>query len=102
MDFTSVPQSVMVLVRLPNMDREQQQLFIPACATAISASILLLRFLLTFKPGNDFLARVGILDAPTEKVPRGIGQGRIRWFRLARLLGCLGLLVLSILSSDYE
>ncbi|KAF8214920.1 P-loop containing nucleoside triphosphate hydrolase protein [Mycena galopus ATCC 62051] len=83
MDFTPV-QAVMVLVHLP--DNSQQKFFwIPAFAIAISAFILLLHLV---------LARIGI---QTKKVsPSEISERTILWFRVARLLGCIGLLVLSI------
>jgi hypothetical protein len=105
MDFTPISQIVMASVHLPDIHSHsgKELLLIPACATAISASILLLHFLLAFKSVNGLLARVGILEEPTEKIPPpGIGKGTILWFRVARLLGCLGLLVLSIIPFDRE
>lgn len=79
-----------------------QELLVPACATAVSASILLLHVVLGVKSVNGLLARAGILEEPTQKAPLpGIGKGPILWFRAARLLGCLGLLVLSVFPVDY-
>ncbi|KAJ7688653.1 hypothetical protein B0H14DRAFT_3101122 [Mycena olivaceomarginata] len=81
----------------------EQELLIPAYATAISASILLLHSVLALESVNNLFARVGILEKQSDKVPPpGIGRGTILWFRLARLLGCLGLLVLSIIPFDRE
>jgi hypothetical protein len=103
MDFTPVPQTIMVLVHLPDIGSGRDQLFLPACATAISASILLLHAVFALKPVNGFLARVGILEDPKNRVPPpGIGNGVILRFRVARLLGCLGLLALSIFSFVHE
>ncbi|KAJ6448334.1 P-loop containing nucleoside triphosphate hydrolase protein [Mycena sanguinolenta] len=98
MDFTSISQSVMdsKFVYVPPFDSGQVQLSLPACATVVSASILLLHYVFALKPVNEFLARLGILQ-PTETVTSpGIGTGTILWFRVARTMGCLGLLVLSI------
>ncbi|KAJ7625289.1 P-loop containing nucleoside triphosphate hydrolase protein [Mycena polygramma] len=93
MDFGPVPQAVMALVNvhLPDIDL----LFVPAYATAVSASILILHRALALKPVNALLARVGISD--DKAPPPGIGKGAILWFRVARLLGCMGLLALSTL-----
>ncbi|KAJ7367289.1 hypothetical protein DFH08DRAFT_929873 [Mycena albidolilacea] len=81
----------------------EQELLIPAYATVISASILLLHSVLALESVSNLFARVGILEKQSDKVPPpGIGRGTILWFRLARLLGCLGLLVLSIIPFDRE
>ncbi|KAJ7791217.1 hypothetical protein B0H14DRAFT_3094524 [Mycena olivaceomarginata] len=81
----------------------EQELLIPAYATVISASILLLHSVLALESVSNLFARAGILEKQSDKVPPpGIGRGTILWFRLARLLGCLGLLVLSIIPFDRE
>ncbi|KAJ7354076.1 P-loop containing nucleoside triphosphate hydrolase protein [Mycena albidolilacea] len=81
----------------------EQELLIPAYATVISASILLLHSVLALESVSNLFARVGILEKQSDNVPPpGIGRGTILWFRLARLLGCLGLLVLSIIPFNRE
>ncbi|KAF7364934.1 Multidrug resistance-associated ABC transporter protein [Mycena venus] len=98
----SIPQAVMAFVDLPKID-SGQELYIPAWATAISASILFLHFVLALKPVDGFLSRVGILEESSEKVPPpGIGKGTILAFRVARLLGCLGLFTLSVFPFRHE
>jgi hypothetical protein len=98
MDFAPVAQAVITSVHLPDIGTGRELIFVPAGATTISASILLLHSVLALKSVNGLLARVGILEERTEKLhPPGIGKGLILWFRVARLLGCLGLLALSIL-----
>ncbi|KAJ6483340.1 hypothetical protein C8R45DRAFT_1001139 [Mycena sanguinolenta] len=67
-------------------------LFVPTCITALSALILLLHLVLA---GIRLLAHNGIVVNHTP-LP-GIGTGAIFWFRVARLLGCVGLLALSTL-----
>ncbi|KAF8164524.1 hypothetical protein K438DRAFT_2025293 [Mycena galopus ATCC 62051] len=100
MDFTPILQAVIPSVDLPNIDSGKETLlFTPACATAISASVLLLHSVLDLKSVNALLTGFGILDERGPDVPPpGIGYGAIRWFRVARLLCCLGLFVLSIFS----
>ncbi|KAF7348331.1 Multidrug resistance-associated ABC transporter protein [Mycena sanguinolenta] len=71
---------------------ELRPLFIPACATAISAFIFLLRF--AFSRSNH------MGDKNAEIPPPGIGRGVIFGFRIARLLGSLTLLALSIFPSN--
>jgi hypothetical protein len=97
MDFAPILQAVMALDHSPNIDTTRSLLFAPAYGAVISASILLLGFVLDLKSVNNLLAGIGILGERADKVPPpGIGNGAILWFRVARLLGCLGLLVLSI------
>ncbi|KAJ7243851.1 P-loop containing nucleoside triphosphate hydrolase protein [Mycena haematopus] len=92
MDFI-VPQAVMALVVLP--DGSHRVPFIPTCITAFSASILLFHFILALKPIHRLLTRMGIVGEQTEKIDcPGIGTGAILCFRVARLLGCIGLLAL--------
>ncbi|KAF7348320.1 Multidrug resistance-associated ABC transporter protein [Mycena sanguinolenta] len=101
MDFTPLPQAIMTFkfVYVPPIE-SQVLVLLPACATAISAAILLLHYIFSLKLVNEFLARLGVLQ-PTEVVASpGIGRGAIFWFRAARLLGCLALLVLSIFPFD--
>ncbi|KAJ7363093.1 hypothetical protein DFH08DRAFT_910875 [Mycena albidolilacea] len=87
----------MALENSPNIDTTRSLLFAPAYGAVISASILLLGFVLDLKSVNDLLVGIGILGKRVGKVPPpGIGNGAILWFRVVRLLGCLGLLVLSI------
>ncbi|KAJ7185322.1 multidrug resistance-associated ABC transporter [Mycena filopes] len=64
---------------------DRRVLFAPACASVISASILVVRWI--FAP---------IVPSPA------IGSGTIFRFRAARLLGCLGLLASSTYSSAHE
>ncbi|KAJ7700269.1 hypothetical protein B0H16DRAFT_1642910 [Mycena metata] len=95
----------MVLDHLPDIGsgNSQDLLFVPAYASAISAAILLVHVLLTLTSVNGFLQRVGILTAPKNNVsPQGIGKGALLRFRIARLLGCLGLLALSVFSSVHQ
>jgi hypothetical protein len=105
MYFAPVSRAVIASVHLPDTVTGCELIFAPAGATTISASILLLHSVLALKSVNDLLARVGILEERTEKLPRpGIGEGLILWFRVARLLGCLALLALSVLPfvSEHE
>ncbi|KAJ7264124.1 P-loop containing nucleoside triphosphate hydrolase protein [Mycena haematopus] len=93
MDFTPVLQTVLVFEVHTGHDLR----FIPAWATAISASLLLVHFVLSLNAVNHSLARIGLHREPAAKIPPpGIGKDTILWFRVARLLGCFGLLVLSI------
>lgn len=102
MDFTSVTQTFMAFVRSPDTESGQELLLIPTYAAVISASILVLHFVLGLKSVNNLFARAGILEKHSEKVALpGIGKGTILWFRVARLLGCLALLVLSVLPFDH-
>ncbi|KAF7340454.1 Multidrug resistance-associated ABC transporter protein [Mycena venus] len=96
MDFSPVTQAVMATIHVSNLAGEK--LFLaPVFATAISASLLLLHSVLALKSVSDLLAHIGMLEERAEKIPPpGIGKGVILWFRVMRLLGCLGLLVLSI------
>ncbi|KAF7340501.1 Multidrug resistance-associated ABC transporter protein [Mycena sanguinolenta] len=81
---------------VPSIDSGQVLLLLPACATAISAAILLFRFVLSLKPVNESLARLGVLR-PTENIPiPGIGTGLILGFRVARLLSDTSLYTLSV------
>ncbi|KAJ7704723.1 hypothetical protein B0H14DRAFT_3903574 [Mycena olivaceomarginata] len=57
MDFTSVPQAVMAFVRSPDTESGQELLLIPAYAAVISASILVLHFVLGLKSVNNLFAR---------------------------------------------
>ncbi|KAJ7367252.1 P-loop containing nucleoside triphosphate hydrolase protein [Mycena albidolilacea] len=101
MDLAPIPQTVMSFVPAIN-HVDGQELLVPACSTAVSVSILLLHVVLGVESVNGLLARAGILEEPTQKAPLpGIGKGPILWFRAARLLGCLGLLVLSVFPVDY-
>ncbi|KAJ7029298.1 P-loop containing nucleoside triphosphate hydrolase protein [Mycena alexandri] len=101
--FTPLPQAVMAFGNLPNISSRHDLLFVPAYASGISASILLLHSVLALSSINGFFERVGILSAQRNKVPSpGIGRGTILRFRVARLLGCLGLLALSVFSSVHE
>ncbi|KAJ6504576.1 P-loop containing nucleoside triphosphate hydrolase protein [Mycena vitilis] len=88
-----ISKAIMALVNahLPDIDL----LFVPAYATAVSASILILHRALALKSIDALLVRVGMSD--NKAPPPGIGKGAILWFRVARLLGCLGLLALSTL-----
>jgi hypothetical protein len=52
---------------------------------------------LALKFVNGLLVRVSIIEERKDTVPpSGIGKGVILLFRVARLLGCLGLLAISI------
>ncbi|KAJ7512528.1 P-loop containing nucleoside triphosphate hydrolase protein [Mycena galericulata] len=96
MDFTPVPQAVMALVHLPYIVGGRGLLLLPACCAAISAFILFLHSVLSLKPVHGLLERIGILSQQTSKIPPpAIGKGVILRFRVARWLGCLGLLALS-------
>ncbi|KAJ7367306.1 hypothetical protein DFH08DRAFT_910161 [Mycena albidolilacea] len=80
MDFTSVPQAVMAFVRSLDTESGQELLLIPAYAAVISASILVLHFVLDLKSVNNLFARAGILEKHSEKVALpGIGKGTIIW-----------------------
>ncbi|KAF7348322.1 Multidrug resistance-associated ABC transporter protein [Mycena sanguinolenta] len=81
LDFTSLLQSIMNSV---SHGPELWPLFIPACVTAISASSLLIHFAFA-------------INSTQAQIPSpGISRGAIHWLRVARTLGCLGLLGLSI------
>ncbi|KAJ7758122.1 hypothetical protein DFH07DRAFT_818757 [Mycena maculata] len=103
MDFSPVPQAVMALVHLPDIGSGQGLLLVPAYCTAISAFILLLHYFLSLKPVRGLFERVGILsEQPPTVPPPGIGKGTILLYRIARLLGCFGLLALSIASFVHD
>ncbi|KAJ7213835.1 hypothetical protein GGX14DRAFT_444201 [Mycena pura] len=88
MDSTSsVPQTVMAYVRFP-VSSGPDLLLVPAYSVLVSACILLLYSLFAPKSIHDQLERVGLVSEPSP----GIG------YRVARLLGCLALLGLSISS----
>ncbi|KAJ6479091.1 hypothetical protein C8R45DRAFT_933872 [Mycena sanguinolenta] len=95
MDFQAIPQTIMDFVYMSSFDSGQVLLLLPACATAFSASILLLHYVFSLKPVNDLLARLGIPQPATNVPIPGIGSGVILGFRVARAIGCFGLLVLS-------
>jgi hypothetical protein len=96
-DFPSAFQAVMASSHLPGTGTGRELIFVPASAATISAFILLLHSVLALKSVNGLFARVGILEERRQKLrPPGIGKGLILWFRVARLLGCLALLALSI------
>ncbi|KAJ7130893.1 hypothetical protein C8R46DRAFT_659815 [Mycena filopes] len=102
--FTPIPQAVMAFARLPQLGNDDRDLlFVPAYAAEISASILLVHYVLALASVDAFLRRVGIFGAQEDKVPPpGIGRGTIWRFRVARLVGCLALLALTIFSSVHE
>lgn len=103
MEFTPLAQTVMVFVQLPDVSSAKELLFLPAYASALSASILLLHSFFALKFVNSLLVRVGIVEERKDTVPPpGIGTGVILLFRVARLLGCLGLLALSIVPLAQE
>ncbi|KAJ6479029.1 ABC transporter transmembrane region-domain-containing protein [Mycena sanguinolenta] len=95
MDFQPIPQTFMDFVYVTPFDSGQVLLWLPACATAFSASILLLHYVFSLKPVSKFFARLGILDQKPKILVPGICTGLILWLRAARAIGCLGLLVLS-------
>ncbi|KAJ7214037.1 P-loop containing nucleoside triphosphate hydrolase protein [Mycena pura] len=104
MDFTSsvpqnVPQIVMAYVRIPIGSRPQVHgLLVPACCTGLSACILLLQSLFALKSIHGLLERAGLVSKQAPKVSPGIGKGVILVYRVARLLGSLALLGVSISS----
>lgn len=97
MEFTPLAQTVMAFVQLPDVSSAKELLLLPVYASALSASILLFHFVLALKFVNGLLVRVSIIEERKDTVPPpGIGKGVILLFRVARLLGCLGLLAISI------
>ncbi|KAJ7657331.1 hypothetical protein DFH06DRAFT_460844 [Mycena polygramma] len=73
-------------------------LFVPVWATVLSALILLFHWVPASKVVRGLLVRIGLLDEWADTVPHpGIGKSTILVFRVARVLGCLVLLALSIL-----
>ncbi|KAJ7487075.1 hypothetical protein FB451DRAFT_1337537 [Mycena latifolia] len=102
MEFMSVVETVTAFAQLPDVGDGKQSLFIPVCATTLSAAILLLHSALALKSVDSLLVGAGILEERQGTVPPpGIGKGVILLFRVARLLGCLGLLALSIIPLVY-
>ncbi|KAJ7643889.1 P-loop containing nucleoside triphosphate hydrolase protein [Roridomyces roridus] len=100
MDFTlDVPQAVVALIQLPDLTNGSSDvLVVPAAFAAISALLLLLHALLpAFK---HVLIRAGLAKASSSTAvpPPGIGLGTILVYRIARLLGCVGLVGLSVAS----
>ncbi|KAJ6594858.1 P-loop containing nucleoside triphosphate hydrolase protein [Mycena capillaripes] len=97
-------QTVMAFAQLPTVGGGKELLFLPAYASALSASILLLHAVLALKPVNGLLVRAGIFEERKDTVPPplGIGKGVILLFRVARLLGCVGLFALSIFPLAHE
>ncbi|KAJ6603499.1 P-loop containing nucleoside triphosphate hydrolase protein [Mycena vulgaris] len=103
MEFTPLAQTVLAFTQLPDVSSAKEPLFLPAYASALSASILLLHSVLALKFVNGLLVRAGIVEEGKDTVsPPGIGKGVILLFRVARLLGCLGLLALSIFPLAHE
>ncbi|KAJ6556823.1 hypothetical protein DFH09DRAFT_1248351 [Mycena vulgaris] len=93
----------MDFVRRPDFDSGPPLLLIPAYCTGISVVILLLQAIFSLGVVHRSLQRAGIASARTPQLaPPGIGTGVIRRYRVARLLGCLGLVALSIISSMGE
>ncbi|KAJ7643885.1 hypothetical protein FB45DRAFT_896346 [Roridomyces roridus] len=100
MDFTlDVPQAIVALIQLPDLTNGSSDLLlVPAAFAAISALLLLLHALLpAFK---RVLIRAGLAKASSSTAvpPPGIGLGMILAYRIARLLGCVGLVGLSVAS----
>ncbi|KAJ7283151.1 hypothetical protein C8J57DRAFT_1498229 [Mycena rebaudengoi] len=77
---------------------------IPLSVAACSALILLVHLVLSYTLVKDGLRRIGIGRAGTsEKAPTpGIGYGAILVYRVARLVGCVGLFALSATSLRSE
>ncbi|KAF8171621.1 P-loop containing nucleoside triphosphate hydrolase protein [Mycena galopus ATCC 62051] len=97
MEFTPLAQTAMAFVQLLDVSSAKELLLLPVYASALSASILLLHFVVALKFVNGLLVRVSIIKERRDTVPPpGIGKGVILLFRVARLLGCLGLLAISI------
>ncbi|KAJ7080601.1 hypothetical protein B0H15DRAFT_482057 [Mycena belliarum] len=91
MDFLAFTSLQVVLLPKTNVG---PLLLVPAYCTGISASILLLHYLVSL----DVVIRARILsDGPP---PPGIGNGVILSFRFVRLLGCLGLIGISFERKD--
>ncbi|KAJ7657324.1 P-loop containing nucleoside triphosphate hydrolase protein [Mycena polygramma] len=78
-------------------------LFVPVWATVLSALILLFHWVVASKVVSRLLVRMGLVDERADTVPHpGIGKGTILVFRVARVLGCLVLLTLSITPMLHE
>ncbi|KAJ6590816.1 P-loop containing nucleoside triphosphate hydrolase protein [Mycena sp. CBHHK59/15] len=93
----------MSAVRLPNLSSGPTLLLVPACCAGISAFILLIHWVLSLSVLNGLLKRAGVIYArPPPPAPPGIGKGVILGYRIARLLCCLGLFALSVVSVVYE
>ncbi|KAJ6621777.1 hypothetical protein B0H10DRAFT_2015711 [Mycena sp. CBHHK59/15] len=105
-----IPQAVMAFVQLPfkfdddgrgSTSRAVTPLLLPACFAVVSAFILLVRFVLSLTLVHNTLERLAVLSPlrtnSREPTP-GIGKGVILVYRVARLLGCLSLFALSIVS----
>ncbi|KAJ6587826.1 hypothetical protein B0H10DRAFT_2233874 [Mycena sp. CBHHK59/15] len=87
----------MAFVKFPELSSGPRLLLVPAVCTAISAVVLLLHYVLSLKSVHGLLERVGILSQQRLKVsPPGIGHGPILHYRIARVLGCLGLFAVFI------
>ncbi|KAJ7657296.1 hypothetical protein DFH06DRAFT_1269382 [Mycena polygramma] len=105
MDSTPSTQTALAFIPLAGIGGRDWPglIFVPAWATAISAATLLLHWGLTTKAINNLLVRIGFLDKrPDTAPPPAIGKGAVLVFRVTRLLGCLGLVALSIASSLYD
>ncbi|KAJ7445245.1 hypothetical protein FB451DRAFT_1376173 [Mycena latifolia] len=99
MDFRTVPQLQVTMssVRLSYLRSGPALLLVPACCTAISAFILLLHSVLSMPVLKQLLELAGIRSRRRPPLPPpAIGTGAILWFRIARLLSCLGLFALSL------
>ncbi|KAJ7769135.1 hypothetical protein DFH07DRAFT_1058209 [Mycena maculata] len=97
MDLTP-PQAVMTSVHFPDISNGQGTLLIPAYCTGISAFILLLQSALSLKPVHGLFKRIGLPAGTVALPPPAIDKRVILGYRVARLLGCLTLCVLSIAS----
>ncbi|KAJ7667031.1 hypothetical protein B0H17DRAFT_1210523 [Mycena rosella] len=92
MDFMQVSQ-------LPIVMSSVRLLLVPEGCAGISVFILLLHWVLSLGVVNGLLKRARIISVgPPPSPPPGIGKGVILCYRVARLLGCLGLLALSVVS----
>ncbi|KAJ7618941.1 hypothetical protein B0H17DRAFT_1219877 [Mycena rosella] len=104
MDFIQATQlqTVMSSVRLPGLSSAPSLLLVPAYCTGISAFILLLHSVLSLGVVDHLLKRARIIsEQPSAAPPPGIGKGVILGYRVVRLLGCFGLLALSVVSIVY-
>ncbi|KAJ6479415.1 hypothetical protein C8R47DRAFT_1322641 [Mycena vitilis] len=78
-------------------------LFVPVWATLLSTLILLLHWVVASKAVSRLSVRIGLVEERTDTVsPPGISKGAILGFRVARVLGCLALLALSIAPMLHE
>ncbi|KAJ6555073.1 hypothetical protein DFH09DRAFT_1318263 [Mycena vulgaris] len=99
MDSITVPEVIMDSARLPELDIGPDLLLVPVYCAGISTAIFLLHAVLSLDVVHRLLQRAGIVSAgPPQAAPPGIGSGSILRFRVARLLGCLGLVALSVVS----